>query len=514
MNIYIGIDCGTSSVKVVAFNDEGDEIQKYSKENEATYFDGKAEQSMYELWNNVYESLKKLIDSLGDQKCKIKAIGVTGQGEGLWTLDQELNPIEPAWLWNDGRSSDLVNQLKADKQKYEALKLELGTFLKPGSTLTLLKWLKENDRERYNQTSVIFSCKDWIRYKLTGNVYWELSDATCSNVNLQTKQYSTMAYELLEIEEVKEKLPELIASIDESGILSEELATEFNLNQRIPISGGMIDIVATAAGQGAVNEKDISIIMGTTGMTFSVLNTYTADLKFNGWETHMDSNQYIKGMGTMAATPNLDWIISVLSLERKQILESVDEDFKDYQPFQSGVIYHPHISVSGERAPFYNEKATAQFLGMKQSTTTKDLIHSVLEGVVFSINDCLLDVCDKENVYVSGGGSNSLIWLQILSDCLGVEIKLSKGKELAAKGAVLSAIYMLNKGDIPKGKVETFCQTERTISPNSINHQLYKEIFKLYKDTQDKMTYFWDRRNELIEKRESNERKKTYANFS
>ena len=502
MSIYIGVDCGTTSVKVVAFDKIGNEIAKYSEENVVSYFDEKAEQSMMALWENVHKSLASMFEHLGEDKRRVVAIGVTGQGEGLWSLDKDNKPIEPAILWNDGRSSGLVNQLKSHKEIYDELKLELGTFLKPGSTLTLLKWLKENERERYDNMSVIFSCKDWIRYQLTGNLYWELSDATCSNVNLKTTEYSKKAYELLDITEVNGKLPELISSVSPSGFLSKELSEEFGLTHDIPISAGMIDIVATAAGQGAINENDISIILGTTGMTFSVLNEYTPDLQFNGWETHMLPKTYVKGMGTMAATPNLDWLIETLHLDKKATLNQLDETLKDYKPFQSGVLYHPHISVSGERAPFFNENATAQFLGLKQNSTTTDLIHSVLEGVVLSINDCLLEVKNKENVYVSGGGANSQVWLQILSDCLGVEIKQAKGKELAAKGAVLSAMFMLRDNNVSKEEIAAFCQTEKTFYPNKSNHKEYQEMFKLYKETQEKMFSFWEKRNELIEKSE------------
>lgn len=500
VSIYLGIDCGTTSVKVVAFNQLGEEIVKISRANNVNYHDEIAEQSMIELWENVFDALKECIEMLGENKHAIKAIGVTGQGEGLWTLDKQLAPIEPAYLWNDGRASQLVDRLKTEEKIYQQLKLELGSYIKPGSTLTLLKWLKENDQRRFNDTAVIFSCKDWIRFKLTTELFWEMSDATCSNVNLETKEYSTKAYQLLEIEEVTKKLPELIQSNQMSGVLSEELSKKLMISQPIPVSGGMIDIVATAAGQGAVQENDISIILGTTGMTFSVLNSYSPDLEFNGWETHIDKNKFVKGMGTMAATPNLDWLLATLSLDKERVLSEMDDYFINYRPFESGVIYHPHISASGERAPFHNEKATAQFLGINQNTTPEQLIHAVLEGVALSINDCLLRVTNKKKVYVSGGGAKSSAWLQILSDVLGTELIISKGQELAAKGAALSGLFMLNDEVISMETVNSFCQIEAVIKPNLDHHKVYGKIFNLYKETQREMFSFWEQRNQLIER--------------
>ena len=256
MSYYlIGIDTGTTNVKALIYDLEGHEITSSSVDNEV-YTDGAfSEQDMNKLWNNVLTCLTNLIKSTQIDTNEIMGIGVTGQGEGLWALDENYEPVGNSILWNDGRALDLVNIIREDDALYKEIKKVVASYIKPGSTLTLIKWLKEYYPEVYKKTEVIFTCKDWIRYKLTNNIYWELSDATCSCVDLEKNEYAVSIFEKLGIKDVIKKLPKLIGATDNAGYLGKEVADKIGLREGIPVSGGMLDIVSTAVGVGAVKEK-------------------------------------------------------------------------------------------------------------------------------------------------------------------------------------------------------------------------------------------------------------------
>src|SRR5690606_36736803 len=174
----------------------------------------------------------------------------------------------------------------------------------------------------------------------------------CSCVDLANYKYAHPVFQNLGVADVITKLPKLIGSTENAGYLRKEVAEEIGLKEGIPVSNGMLDIVSTAAGIGAVKKNDICIILGTTGVTFSVLDEYVSDYEYNGWESHMLKGTYIKGMGTMAATPNLDWAVKLLFMDesKAESYEKITKNLAHKRPFESGVIYHPHISNAGERA--------------------------------------------------------------------------------------------------------------------------------------------------------------------
>ena len=496
----IGIDTGTTNVKALLYDIDGQEVTCSSVDNEVYADNTCSEQDMNKLWHNVLTCLQNLINTTKIDVDSIAGIGVTGQGEGLWAIDENGEPVSNAMLWNDGRALDLVNQLKKNDTLYKEIKKVVASYIRPGSALTLIKWLKENRPEIYSKIKTIFTCKDWIRYKLTGNIYWELSDASCSCVDLAKNEYAVPIFEKLGIADAVNKLPRLISATDRAGLLQKEVADKIGLKAGLPVSGGMLDIVSTAAGLGAVKEHDVCIILGTTGMTFSVLPKYESDYEFNGWEIHMDGHSYVKGMGTMAATPNLDWAVKMLfgDKNKTETYEEITKNLANRKPFESGLIYHPHISNAGERAPFFNPKATAQFLGIRANTTKYDMVHAVMEGVALSIKDCLHGMTNKNKVYLSGGGAKNTVWVQMISDVLNAEILIADATELAAKGAALSAGIMTGLIKDLNHIDQHFSKIKKVVKPKSDNAEKYQELFEIYKKTQLQLQNFWDWRFEQL----------------
>ncbi len=502
----IGIDAGTTNIKVVLYNMFGEQLFAESSHNRVhTYQGNYNEQDMNELWRNVIECIKRLLQRSEVDSKHIIGVGVSGQGEGLWSIDADGEPVRNAILWNDGRAESLLNDIKSDDILYKGIKKTVASYIRSGSTLTLIKWFYDNQKPLFEKTSYIFTCKDWLRYKLTGEVYWEVSDASCSCTDIQTLEYPVELFKTLGIESALEKLPKLIGATDHAGFITKEVAEMTGLQEGTPISGGMIDIVSTVVGTGAIDTNSICVILGTTGMNLVTLQTYESDNAYNGWERHMDKNKFVKGMGTMAATPNMDWFIQEIMGIREpdaDFYKELEEKIGEMKPGEGGIIYLPHISPSGERAPFYNPCATAQFMGLKATTTKYEMIHSIMEGVALSIKDCLLTLDSDGDVYLTGGGAKNLIWAQIISDCLNRRVIISDSSELAAKGAAFSVVIMTEQFNDQTTAIRSFTHIKHEMFPNAENHKKYNEIYRIYKKVQRDAEFFWSWRSGFIKEDE------------
>lgn len=500
----VGVDCGTTNVKAVLFDENGRELLNSLQANKVISSEGRMEQDMKELWENVKLCLCDLIKKCGEKSKQIVGLGISGQGEGLWAIDEKGNPVRNAILWNDSRTSQMTEGLKKDPQYPEYRKI-LGTYFKNGSSLVLMKWFLENEPDSYAKTKYFFTCKDYIRYCLTGELFWELSDASASCVDMHTRKYAYQVFDSLGLEHLAEKLPPLISASECAGKVTKENSDAIGLPEDLPVSGGMLDVLSSSAGLGAVVPGDTCVILGTTGMTTCVMKEYKQDNTLSGWGLTLDSTCYGRGIGCMAATPNLDWLLDKLygDEDRRKIFALMENELSGRTPGSSGLIYHPHISISGERAPFFRSDATAAFLGIRQNTTKMDMIHAVLEGVALAIRDCMKEGGLPKRVFLSGGGAKSKVWAQIISDVLGAEVVITKSLETAAKGAALSAALMVGMIKDMDDVRDKFLTIKSIYKPNSEHFRQYSGIYDIYKETQRGMSAFWEWRDRKMKRGES-----------
>ncbi len=493
----IGLDAGTTKVKAVLFDFTGHQIADASDHNRVITRNGSwNEQNMDALWEIMASCVCRLMDQSGVRKEEISAIGLSAQGEGLWPLDRDGKTISNAILWNDGRAADLVSRLKQDTDLISDIKLQIGSFIKPGSTIVQIKWLAENQPDLFEKAAVIFTCKDFLRYKMTGQIRWELTDASCSCLDMVTLKYPRELFRRLGIEKALDKLPPQISATQCAGHLTKEAADALGLLEGTPVSGGMLDTVATAVGAGATEVHSVCTILGTTGMNLMTMDHYEPDLLFNGWECHMERGKYVKGMGMMAAMPNQNWVLTELFGVKElnaELFASLEPTLAAMQPGEGGLLYLPHIDPSGERAPFLEPTACAQIMGIKTTTTKYQILHAVMEGVCFGLRSCLEGIPNEHPILLSGGGAKSSVWPQLLADCTGRSIRVCEATELAAKGAALSAAMML--GEIPNHyPFEDFYQIKQEITPDPVRALRYDLLYKMYRDAQNAARGFWQQR--------------------
>lgn len=504
MKYLIGIDAGTTRVKAVLFDRSGFESKVVYRDNEPiSTANAGMEQDMNLLWTKVKECLVELLENVDSEQ--IIGISVTGQGEGCWLIDEKGEPVSNAYLWNDGRATKEIDWL-IEEELYDYVYDVTATELFPGTALAHLLWAKNNRPEDLEKADTIFFCKDWIRYKLTGEVAMEVTDAATSLLDIDTLEYPEEMFEKLGLSEYRRLYADKIYKPEDlTTTLRPELAEELGLKKDTPVGAGAIDVVASAIGVGAINSGDTSVILGTTTATTMVTEEVKIQKGAGRFEVHGRDGLYVNLQPTMAGTPNIDWVLENIS-ETKSF-DEIDEILSKIPAVPTGVIYHPYITLSGERSPFYNPNARASFFGVNTKTTKYDLVKAVYEGIAFSIKDCLESSTTDEDgiIFLAGGGAESPVWAQIISDVTGRVVKIAEGSEFAAKGAVIMLGVTLGVYDSYEDAIEKTFRSRATYNPNEENTKIYEEFYKLYKKSRIEFTELWNMRRGILNSLEGND---------
>lgn len=502
MRYILGIDVGTSNVKAVLFDEEGREVCVASRESEMFHEGGNhAEQDMNAVWENVKACVKEVVGAKAADPEKIIGVGIAGQGEGCWLIDGEGNPVQNAILWCDGRA---VAEVGAVTKEHP----EIGRFYHKttgtppllGNQMILLKWMKENRKEVLDRADKLVFCKDWIRYKMTGKIQTEITDSLTSLVDVQSGKIAQKLMEELGIAEYRDYLPDPIRSDEIVGTLLDSFADEVGLPRGLSMIAGALDTSATAIGLGAIHEKEVCVILGTTCANEIVLKKEDCDFgaENSRYEKHPLGDLYVELQPTLNGTPNIDWMLENIALTKD--FQEIDKLVDGTPVGCGGVVYHPYISVAGERAPFYHPYARASFFGISQVTTRGDLVRAVYEGISMSIRDCLQNVDKDATIFLAGGGAKSPVWAQMIADVMGLKVMIPTGRELGAKGAALMTGVRLGLYKDYDEAVAKACTFRQVYHPNLSNKRKYDLIYELYKKVRVHNQEIWDYRHQMNKK--------------
>ncbi|MDW0116138.1 FGGY-family carbohydrate kinase [Sporosarcina thermotolerans] len=505
-NYIVTIDAGTTNLKVSLFHINGTIINSIVRSVHMIQSGNERfELDMTLLWEKVASSIRELIEQTAIHPSSILNIGITGQGEGCWLVDSQYMPVRNAILWMDKRAAKLLSEIPIDEQlNYEAITY---SGLVPGSTIALLKWLDKNEPSSLSKAKWCLTCKDWIRLKLTSVARTDYSDISTSMLDMKFGKVSSEVFDLLEIPHLGRLIPPIHYAGENGGTITEEAASLTGLLEGTPVVIGSLDIIANALGSGAINEGEISITIGTTCSIQRLIATLPPNHDGKGsTQFGASPGQYLKMAGSMAGTPNIDWITNVLyetdfrdQQEKDDFFALLDDEMKAVPIGAGGVLYHPYIMV-GERAPFYNPYASAQFFGIQQSTSKAHLSRAVYEGIALSIRDCLDSAIGVKRIVLNGGGSNSVLLPQIIADCTGTEVVKLVGKEITSKGAFFLAAVQSGVYESLDKAVQTTTTVEKSYLPIKENAELYDDLFKLYKQIRTSNIENWELRHQFMNK--------------
>ena len=376
--LYIGVDLGTSAVKLLLMNGEG-KIQKIVSREYPLSFPqpGWSEQNPEDWWTQSLEGIKELTSEC--DKSPVAGISFGGQMHGLVILDEQDEVIRPAILWNDGRTTKETDYLNNVIGK-ETLSKYTANIAFAGFTAPKILWVKENEPENFKRIKKIMLPKDYLAYKLSGTHCCDMSDA--SGMLLLDVKNRCWSKEMLDICGItEEQMPKLFESYEVVGTLKPELAEELGIPATCKIVAGAGDNAAAAVGTGTVGDGMCNISLGTSGTIFISSKEFGVD-PHNALHAfaHADGNYHLMGCMLSAASCNKWWMDEIIGTK-----DYASEQDKIEKLGENHVFFLPYLM--GERSPHNNPNARGTFIGLTMDSTRADMTQAVLEGVAFAIRD-------------------------------------------------------------------------------------------------------------------------------
>ncbi len=434
--LYIGIDLGTSAVKLLLMDQDGKIVNVVSKEY-PLYFPhpGWSEQKPEDWYAQTMEGMKELIRDV--DKAQVAGISFGGQMHGLVILDQDDRVIRPAILWNDGRTTEETDYLNNVIGK-EKLSEYTANIAFAGFTAPKILWVKKNEPENFSRIAKIMLPKDYIAYKLTGVHCTDVSDASGMLLfDVKNRRWSQEMCEICGIS--MDQLAACYESYETVGTLLPEIAKELGLSVAVKVAAGAGDNAAAAVGTGTVGDNMCNISLGTSGTIFISSGKFGVD-KFNALHSfaHADGSYHLMGCMLSAASCNKWWMDDIIGTKdygaEQQAIQKLGENHVYYLPY-----------LMGERSPHNDPNARAVFIGMTMDTTRADMTQAVLEGVAFALRDSL-EVAKSlgiklERTKICGGGAKSPLWKKIVANVLNLKVDVIESEEGPAMGgAMLAAV--------------------------------------------------------------------------
>lgn len=474
--LYIGVDLGTSAVKLLLMDGEG-KIHKIVSKEYPLYFPhpGWSEQKPKDWFAQSTAGIRELVSEC--DRSQVAGISFGGQMHGLVALDGEDRVIRPAILWNDGRTgeeTDYLNQ-KIGQDKLSAYTANIAFA---GFTAPKLLWMKKHEPENFAKISKIMLPKDYLAYCLSGSFCTDVSDASgMLLLDVKNRRWSGEMLEICGITE--EQLPRLYESYEVVGTLKPEIAEELGLSASVKVIAGAGDNAAAAVGTGTVGDGMCNISLGTSGTIFISSKSFGVD-KNNALHSfaHSDGHYHLMGCMLSAASCNKWW--------NEDILRTGDfaaEQAGITKLGENQVFYLPYLM--GERSPHNNPDARAMFLGMSMDTTREDMTLAVLEGVVFGLRDSL-EVAKSlgiqiERTKICGGGAKSPLWKKILANIMNLKVDVVESEEgPALGGAMLAAVGCGEYPDVETA-ARKIVKVVDTVVPEPELAEKYEERYQKFK---------------------------------
>ena len=490
MAYLLGIDIGTSGTKTVLFDELGNtvasDLGEYPLYQPNT---GWAEQEPEDWWRAVCSTVNNVILKSGVSPSDIKGVGLSGQMHGAVLLDKDNRVIRKAIIWCDQRTSKECDEITALIGKERLISITANPAL-TGFTASKILWVRNNEPGNFEKVKKILLPKDYIRLMLTGEYATEVSDASGMQLmDIPARKWSGEVLEKLGLN--KDMLADMYESQEISGRISARAAELTGLKEGTPVAGGAGDQAAGAVGNGIVRPGVISSTIGTSGVVFAYMDKVSID---PGGRVHtfchaVPNTWHIMGV-TQGAGLSLKWYRDNFCIEEKRTAELMgidpyvlmDREAEKVGVGCEGLLYLPYLM--GERTPHLDPNARGVFFGISAKHEKPAFIRAIMEGVVYSLKDCLEIIkgmgVDIKEVRASGGGGKSPLWRQMQADVFGADITTINSGEGPALGVALLA----GVGTGVYGSVQQACDAVISVkSRQTANMNLnakYGKYYKLY----------------------------------
>jgi xylulokinase len=453
MQTLLGIDLGTTGVKAALFAVEDGRVLADAFVDYPLYHPapGWAEQQPEEWWQATIAAIKACLVKGARQQLQVCGVGLSGQMHGVVLLDEQQQVLRPCIIWADQRSDAQCRWMTERVGAKQLIEYTSNPAL-TGFSAPKLLWVREHEPELFARARTMLLPKDYIRYRLTGRIAMEISDAagTCL-LDVRRGVWSQEVLQALELDPAL--LPQVVPADTACGTISEEVAALTGLPSGIPVAGGGADNACGAVGNGVVSPGLALVSVGTSGIVLAHAETPQVDTSGPVPRVHTFNHAvpgawYLMGV-TQGAGLSLRWVRDNIGLPERALerwtgvdaYETLSQEAESVPPGCDGLLFLPYLQ--GERTPHLDAYARGGWIGLTASHDRRYLIRSVLEGVAFSLKDCFSIIQEQgltlEQVRATGGGAKSPLWRQIIADVLGVELVTTNATEGPAFGAALLA---------------------------------------------------------------------------
>lgn len=482
MSCLLGIDLGTSSLKSVLVNENGQTVALSSRAYQfASPHNGYAEHDPREWWDACCKTVQEVLACSLVPKCDVKGLSFSGQMHGAVMLDKNFQVVRPAILHCDARSSGQVEWMK-QKIGTDRIKQIILNPIYTGFLLPSLLWVKDNEPENFAKIAYVMLPKDYLKFRMTGVISTDYSDASAT-LAFDIKR-NCWSEEILKLTGIPEEIfPKCYDTTAPTETVCKAAADATGLSEKTVVVAGGGDQVMQGIGNGVTKEGQASVNIGTSGqVSFQsgqpILNPSLNTNTFCGYK----KGRWFTMGAIMNAGLSYKWFNSLFE---HTDYDSMNRQIERVRPGSGGVIFLPYLN--GERTPHLNPNISGSFVGLNVNTGREELSRAVMEGVAFALNQCI-EVCEElglktDSMIASGGATKSRPWLQIQADIYNLPLRVADTEEHASLGAAIAAgvgagIYR----DIEEGCSVVVRYKDFIIEPNPENHKIYEEYYGLFKE--------------------------------
>ncbi len=485
----VGIDNGGTLSKAAVFTEDGRELAAASRKVAVLEPQpGWSERDMDAMWRGTAEAIREVIAKAGVNAADIVCVACTGHGNGLYLIDADGNPVRNGINSMDGRAAGIIAQWKADGVDAQALP-KTAQCIWPAQPNALLAWLRDHEPQSIERATSLLMAKDFIRFKLTGEVKMELTDMSgTSLMNVITGQYDDEVLEIFGISEMKRLLPPLVKSADLCGTVTPAAAAATGLKAGTPVAGGMFDIDACGLASGCVDERQFVIVAGTWGNNQYIARQPLVDRGLFMTSCYSMPGWYLMLEGSPTGAGNLEWFVSEFLGDKKEALtqagkgsiyEWANAAVSALAPRESDPLFLPFLYGSNVGYP-----AKACFLGLEHRHTRDDVMRAVYEGCIFSHNYHLQRLyafrAKPEVIRLTGGAARSAVWVQMFADIFQVPVEIPDGSELGALGAAVAAAVACGIYPSYEVAVASMARVARRHEPDPARRNVYAARYAKY----------------------------------
>lgn len=494
----LGIDGGLTITKAVIFNLQGTEIGiGEARPAQRTPHPRWVERDMDEAWDACVTAIRAALSNAGIDGSAIVAIGPTAHGDSLYPIDDAGRPVRPAILSLDSRAHAVLDRWHQEGRMDRALavsgQIPFASMLAP-----VLTWLRENELESLDRMRWALGCKDWIRFRLTGEIATDFTEISSTFTDVQTQASSDEVFNLYDLLDQKRKIPPVVACAEIAGYVTSDAAAATGLRADTPVAGGAHDVDATSVGAGCVHPGQLMMVAGTWSINQVIADQPATDPR---WvcRNFVEPGRWLAAGWSPASATNLEWFVRELCPAEVRDAELrgvspyafVNEEAAAVWDDPSRIIFHPFLYGSP-----HGDAASAALLGLRGWHHRGHLLRAIMEGVTFNHKthvDALRSAFPVAEARLSGGGAQSPLWSQLFADALGLSVLVTDAKEAGARGAALLAGVAAGIYPSLGAAVQQATHMRRRFEPDSTRHAQLSMRYETYQAFIDALNPVWSR---------------------